>query len=196
MHRQLDAGHVGMVKNSEHDVGNGSRFTDTGSRFLWYVIQTKPLEEDLVRRRLEHADFTVFHPRIRTAVRGAKSAHMRVKSLFPSYLFARLDLTDANVFRLIKYTRGVRKIVGSNQPVPIPDIVVETIRARTGEGDVLEQQMVFKQGERVRIKSGWMKDLVGVLEKPVSAAGRVKVLLDIVNKCVKLEMSSANIEKL
>ena len=185
-----------MVKNSENDAGNGLRFTDSGSRLLWYVIQTKPLEEDLVRRRLERAAFTVFHPRIRTAVRGAKQAHMRLKSLFPSYLFALLDLTDANVFRLIKYTRGVRKIVGSNQPVPIPEIVIETIRARTGEGDVIEQQMVFKQGERVRIKSGWMKDLVGILEKPVSAAGRVKVLFDIVNKCVRAELSSADIEKL
>lgn len=162
----------------------------------WYVVQTKPQEEDLVRQRLEQAHFEVFYPRIRTAVRGVSRSTMRLKSLFPSYLFAHLNLDDANIIHLIKYTRGVRKILGSHTPVPIPEMVIETIRRRVGTGDVLEQQMVFKKGDTVRIRSGWMRDLVGILEKPVSAQGRVRVLLNIVNKCIRAELSSADIERL
>jgi len=163
----------------------------------WYVIQTKPQAENDVKLRLEKADFEIFYPRIRTAVRGATNKSTRVKSLFPAYLFARLDLKDGNVFNMIKYTRGVHRLLGgAHSPVPIPGSVVQTIRERVGEGDVIEQQMVFKKGDKVRIRGGWLDDLVGILERPVSPAGRVRVLLNIVNKCVHAEISSAEIEHL
>jgi len=161
----------------------------------WYVIQTKTQEEDLVRQRLEKADFEVFLPRIKTAVRGSRGA-TRIRALFPAYLFMRCDFRDSNVVHMIKYTRGVRKILGGDSPAPLPDVVIDTIKERVGEGDVVVQQMVFKKGDKVRIKSGWMKELVGDLEKPVSPQGRVRVLLDIVDKCVRAELSSAEIERI
>lgn len=172
---------------------HGSRDSAHGSRLSWYVVQTKPQEEDLVRQRLQNADFEVFLPRIKVAVRGSRGA-TRIRALFPAYLFMRCDFNDSNVVHMIKYTRGVRKILGGDSPVPLPDVVIETIKERLGEGDVVAQQMVFQKGDKVRIKNGWMEDLVGVLEKPVSAQGRVRVLLNIVNKAVRAELSSAEIE--
>lgn len=184
-----------MDQESRNAKGS-SPLTVHSSQLKWYVVQTKPQEEDLVRRRLEQACFEIFYPRIRTAVRGRSHSTMRVKSLFPSYLFAHLNLDDANIIHMIKYTRGVRKILGAGTPVPLPEVVIETIRERVSTGDILEQQMVLKKGDRVRIRSGWMRDLVGVLEKPVSAQGRVRVLLSIVDKCIRAELSSADIERL
>jgi transcription elongation factor/antiterminator RfaH len=162
----------------------------------WYVIQTKPQSEDAVKQHLEQARFEVFYPRIRAAVRGPAKPSTRIKSLFPSYLFAKLDVGDGNILHMIKYTRGVRKILGGGEnPVAIPEEVVTTIRERVDEDGVVEQQLVFRKGDRVRIKSGWMQDLIGILEKPVSSEGRVRVLLDIVGKCVRAELSSAEIER-
>lgn len=174
-------------------MNNHSPLTAHHSPCSWYVVQTKPQEEDLVRQRLVKADFEVFLPRIKAAVRGSRGA-TRIRALFPAYLFMRCDFRDTNVVHMIKYTRGVRKILGGNDPVPLPDVVIDTIKERVGEGDVVMQQMVFKKGDKVRIKNGWMEDLVGVLEKPVSAQGRVRVLLNIVNKAVRTELSSAEIE--
>lgn len=173
--------------------GNESRVSAHGSRLSWYVVQTKPQDEDRVRQRLEKANFEVFLPRIKAAVRGSRGA-TRIRAFFPAYLFMRCDFSDTNVIHMIKYTRGVRKILGGDSPVPLPDVVIDTIKERVGDGDVVVQQMVFKKGDRVRIKSGWMEDLVGVLEKPVSAQGRVRVLLNIINKSVRAELSSADVE--
>jgi len=172
---------------------NHSPLTTHHSPLSWYVIQTKPQEEDLVRRRLEKANFEVFLPRIKVAVRGSRGA-TRVRALFPGYIFMHCDFNDSNVIHMIKYTRGVRKILGGDAPAPLPDLVIDTIKERVGEGDLVVQQMVFNKGDKVRIKSGWMEDLVGVLERPVSAQGRVRVLLSIVDKCVRAELSSAEIE--
>ncbi len=166
------------------------------SRHSWYVVQTKPTAEDNVRQHLSNADFTTFFPRIRTMVKGSGRQHSRIKPLFPSYLFVNMDLTDANLYRMIKYTRGVRKILGDGStPVPVPDEMIEIIRERMDGEGVIEQRITMNRGDQVRIRSGVFKDLVGILEKPVSAAGRVKVLLRIMHHTIKCEMSAGEIEK-
>ena len=174
-----------------------SRVTSPESRVLWYVIQTKPLSEDAVELHLKNASFETFNPKIRTMIRGAKKGVSRVKALFPSYLFAHIDLTDPNLYRMIKYTRGVRKILGDGAcPVPVPDEMISIIRGRVDAEGVIEQRLVMKKGDAVRIRSGLFRDLVGILEKPVSSAGRVKVLLQIMRHQVRCDLSAGEVEKL
>ncbi|MFH0798597.1 MAG: transcription termination/antitermination NusG family protein [Pseudomonadota bacterium] len=170
---------------------------DKDQRVLWYVIQTKPTVEAIVEQHLKNARFETFLPRIRSMVRSSKKPMSRVRSLFPSYLFAHLDLRDANLYRMIKYTRGVRRILGDGiVPTPVPDEMIEIIRSRMDGDGVIEQQLTMKKGDSVRVRSGVFRDLVGILEKPVSAAGRVKVLLKIMRHQVRCELSAADVERL
>lgn len=162
----------------------------------WYVLQTKPCLEDQVRMKLEKAAFEVFLPKIKSLVRGYKRPIQRVKPLFPSYLFAHLDFEEADVFHKIKYTRGVRKIVGAGDiPLPVADAVVDIIRGRMSDENIIEQQFRLKEGDAVRIVHGPLSDLIGILEKPVSAAGRVRVLLSLIGKKVRMELPCVQVEK-
>lgn len=162
----------------------------------WYVIQTKPTAEETVALHLRNASFETFLPRIRTMVRGGGKLTSRVKSLFPSYLFAHVNLEDANLYRMIKYTRGVRRILGNGLiPTPIPDEVIQIIRSRMDGDGVIEQRLTMNSGDEVRLRAGPFKDLVGILEKPVSAAGRVRVLIKILHHQVRCEISAAEVEK-
>lgn len=166
-------------------------------QILWYVIQTKPCAEETVRLHLAKAKFEAFLPRIKTMVRGRSRPVSRIKSLFPSYLFAHLDLNDANLYHMIKYTRGVRRILGNGIiPIPVPDEMIEIIRERMSADGVIEQHLVMKKGDAVRIRSGVFRDLIGILDKPVSAAGRVRVLLNIMRHQVRCNLSAADIERL
>lgn len=141
----------------------------------WYVIQTKPRREDEVARRIglaDIADAEVLNPKIRSFSRG-------LQPLFPNYIFLRWDLFKAHNYHMIKYTRGVNRILGIPEyPVPVPDEVIEIIRERISPEKVLEQE-TYEVGTYVKIRRGLLKELVGVLEKPVSADGRVTVLLRI-----------------
>lgn len=176
---------------------NDSRLTAHELRLSWYVIQTKPTVESLVQKHLANASFETFLPRIRTIVRGQKRGVSRIKSLFPSYLFAHIDLSDPNLYRMIKYTRGVRKILGDGaMPVAVPDEMINLIRDRVNEEGVIEQRLTMKKGDAVRVRSGLFRDLVGILDKPVSAAGRVRVLLQIMRHQVRCDLSAGEIEKL
>ena len=172
------------------------RSTIHDPQVAWYVLQTKPTAEDNVRQHLTNADFETFLPKIKTMIKGTRKSSSRVRALFPSYIFVHIDLRDANLYRMIKYTRGVRKILGDGAvPVPVPDEMIEIIRERMDGEGIIEQAITMAKGDEVRIRSGVFKDLVGILEKPVSAAGRVKVLLKIMHNTIKCDMSAGEIEK-
>lgn len=162
----------------------------------WYVIQTKPLCEDAVAKQLHNADFEVFNPKVKSLVKGACCDVVRNKSLFPSYLFSMLNLEDSNILHMIKYTRGVRKVLGAGfLPIPVPEEVVEFIKNKIEEKPFVEQQYIFKQGDGVRVKNGIFKDIEGILEKSVTAAGRVKVLLRMMNRLARIELSCGCLER-
>lgn len=145
---------------------------------------------------MANANFETFLPMIRTMVRGKYKAQSRIKALFPSYLFAHLDLNDPNLYHMIRYTRGVRRVLGDRAiPIPVPDEMIEIIRARMDGQGVIEQRLVMKKGDEVRVRSGPFRELIGILEKPVSAAGRVRVLLKIMRHVVRCEMSAADVER-
>lgn len=170
--------------------------TQDSFQTAWYVVQTKPTAEDNVQQHLKNADYETFLPKIRTMIKGTGRPSSRVKALFPSYIFVHMDLRDANLYRMIRYTRGVRKILGDGSlPVPVPDEMIEIIRERMNGEGIIEQRITMNKGDQVRIRSGVFKDLVGILEKPVSSAGRVKVLLKIMHHTIKCDISAGEIEK-
>ena len=75
-----------------------------------------------------------------------------------------------------------------------PQMVLKAFR--DGADGVIEQRLTMKKGDEVRIRKGVFSDLVGILEKPVSAAGRVRVLLNIMRYRVRCELSAADVERI
>lgn len=144
----------------------------------WYAIHTKPRKENDVARRLTSVSIETLNPRVRSLI-------SKTTPLFPNYIFARWDLERVENYHMIKYTRGVHRVLGTrDRPVPISDDVINVIRVRLDSTQTLEQQ-TFGVGTRVKVKRGILRDLIGVLEKPVSAQGRVAVLLSIYEREMK-----------
>lgn len=161
----------------------------------WYIIQTKPHKENNVSLLLAKPPFAIFHPRIAYFVNGGKPA--RPASLFPRYLFVQTDFSEPANFHLIRYTRGVNKILcADGQPVPISEDIIRVIRERTGPQGVLLRQALFRPGDRVRVKRGLLKDLIGILERPVPGEARVQVLLSLINYKIKAKLSWTDIERI
>lgn len=138
---------------------------------LWYVVQSKPLKEAVVCAQLNRlsTDVQYLFPRIRS--------HLGIRPLFPSYLFVSMTMTNEN-YRLIKYTRGVLRLVGTREdgPLSVNEKVIETIQSRMEPGGLIDQRAIWSGGQSVRVRRGPLKDLIGILEKPASDAGRVQVL--------------------
>lgn len=143
----------------------------------WYVIKTKPKKEESAERQLAKANYEVFLPKIKGVV-----SH---KPLFPSYLFIHTDFQNPDHFRLVRYTRGVSKVLSDTEgPQPVSDFIINTLRERTRDGSLIEQELLFKEGDEVSVKKGILKDLIGIIERNLSEIGRVKVLFKWLNGSV------------
>jgi transcriptional antiterminator RfaH len=160
----------------------------------WYVIQTKPGNEHRVEINLFNQEIEIFLPLAETYQYQSKQTVRRIKPLFPNYLFARLDL-DLHYYK-VKYTRGVNKILGSGvEPIPISEKVIQTIKERMGENNLVKFDDGLEEGNIVQFTSGPFKDLMGVFDKIMSDGKRVRVLLSLIGVDVPVQVSRYQIKK-
>jgi transcription antitermination factor NusG len=114
---------------------------------------------------------------------------------FPCYLFARIDFDEVPVSS-VAWMPGVRRIVSFGpRPAIVPDPLVEVIRERLGGVEEVRYGK-FREGDRVRIESGPMRDLIAIFDRPMSAADRVRVLLDVMGRMTPVELDYADLTRL
>lgn len=163
----------------------------------WYVIKTKPKKEESVSQRLQRASFEVFLPKLKfISHQKMATVNYLLKPLFPSYLFIRANFKNPSIKRLVHFTRGVSRILGDKEgPQPVSKDIVELLQERTRDGSLIEQELLYKEGAIVRVKKGLLKDLVGIIEKNITDAGRVKILFKWLNGNMRAILRYSELEK-
>lgn len=161
---------------------------------LWYVIHTKPGNEDRVRINLHNQEIETFSPLLETYQYCNGRMIPKIKPLFPNYIFAKLDL-ELHYYK-VKWTRGVNKILGSkSEPIPISARVIQTIQERSGKDNLVKLDNELKDGDMVQVNSGPFKSLRGVFQKMMSSKGRVRILLSLIGVDVPVQISRWQIKK-
>jgi len=157
----------------------------------WYAIYTKPRYEDPTALHLKNAGIEVIHPKIKIKkyVRG-KYTHV-IEPLFPGYLFARFDCERHG--HMIKYTRGVKFIVGKQNPLIVPKEIIDTIQERMQGDIVTPSHEKLESGDRVLIKEGPFANFYGIFERDVPGKERAMILLEALH--CKLEIESISLSK-
>jgi transcription antitermination factor NusG len=162
-------------------------------RPFWYAVYTsanheKRVAEQLTRRSVEH-----FLPLYDT-VRRWKDRRVQLRlPLFHGYVFVRLALRD----RLqVLQVPGVAKLVGFNgTPTPLPQEEIETLRTGLLSGVCAEPHPYLTSGRRVRVKSGSLAGLEGMLVRKRSST-RFVISLNLVMRSVAVEIDPAVLEPL
>jgi transcriptional antiterminator RfaH len=146
----------------------------------WYLIQTKPQQEDIAVQNLSDQDFNIFYP-------TATIKH-KVVPLFPRYLFIELDDKKQN-WTPIRSTRGVANFVrfGLSFAV-VPNKIIDMIK-------IQQQQTIEKlvnihshqQGDNIEIKTGVFKGQQAIF-KNYNSQDRVIVLLKLIGQQQEIEL--------
>lgn len=159
----------------------------------WYALYTKPRKEHQVDATLREQGIETYFPTVQRKVRRRDRTDRVV--YFPCYLFARIDLTMVPR-STIDWMPGIRRIVGSGDQLAIvDDEIVEVIRHRL---DTIEEVGYggLKQGDRVRIISGPLRDLEAVFDRPMSPANRVRILLDVVGRMTPVDIDYSELKSI
>lgn len=160
----------------------------------WYVVQSKPREEERARYFLEEKGFQTYLPMMEVVtVRGFKNVTTE-KPLFPGYIFCRFN-KDENLAH-VRWTKGVKKLLPESvNPIPVENEVVNAIQSLQQKDGIIRKQPLQKN-DRIRIARGTFKNILGIFDHWTSDQGRVRVLLNFINYQASVELHHSLVEKL
>jgi len=160
----------------------------------WYVVQSKPREEERALYFLKEKGFDAYLPRMEV-VKVRKLNNVKMKEpLFPGYLFCRFKKEDESLAH-VRWTKGVKKILPESvSPSPIDDEIVAAIHNLEQEDGVIRKKPLQKN-DRIRVARGPMQDVLGVFDNWTSDQGRVRVLLNFINYQASVELHHSLVEK-
>jgi transcription antitermination factor NusG len=143
----------------------------------WFVVMSKPgKQEEAYKKLSSNPELLVFNPKIKQY--STKRSQYIVQPLFPMYLFVKFNIEKH--LRMIKYTRGVLKILGA--PTSIPDTLVENIKQRSDESGIIQAKYSIeeiKKGDKVRIINGPLEGIETVVSGLYNEQQRVEILMDL-----------------
>lgn len=152
----------------------------------WYLVYTKPKNEDIVSQKFVDAGFQVLNPKLKERKVYRRKLQDIISPLFPCYIFVRFDGSDD--YRLVKYTRGVKSIIGTTgEPSIVPEEIINSILTRMADGVVLLEPKEFKPGDKVIIKAGPFEGFNAIFEREMKGTDRVGILLGSINARTTLD---------
>lgn len=160
----------------------------------WYVIYTHPGAEGSAEQHLRRQGFEVYLPRNKKRRSHARKITWVVAPLFPRYLFVSMDI-DADRWRAAHSTVGVQKLVSQgDEPLPVPDGVVEAIRGLETSDGTVNLKTVFTPGDKVVVTEGPFMDKIGLMQS-VRDDQRVVILLSLLGRDTPVRLKSGDIQR-
>ena len=154
----------------------------------WYVVNTKPKKEFHLEKILLEGGIRCYCPKTRDG--------RLVKPFFPGYQFVFFDYPGQ--FKLVKYTRGVKTVVGNDHgPIPLDESFVAEIRAREVDGFIELQKygLAPVPGDEIEVAAGPFKGLRGVFKSGLTERDRVLILLNCVSYQGQLIIEKSKLKK-
>jgi transcription termination/antitermination protein NusG len=175
--------------------------------FHWYVINTYSGHENKVKANLEHRIVSMNQQqRFRRVVVPTEQVIetkdgqkvQTEKRVLPGYVLVNMDLND-EAWTVVKGTPGVTAFVGAGaKPSPLSQGEVDRILHAGGApgAPAPRAQVEFSLGESVKVTSGPLSDFDGEIVDVNPDAQKLKVLVDIFERQVPVELAFDQVKKL
>jgi transcriptional antiterminator RfaH len=158
----------------------------------WFLVFTKPSGEQLAKTNLERQGFQVYYPRLQQPSLYRGRWVDRIVSLFPRYLFLRLD-TLRQSLAPVRSTLGVANIVRFGlESTMVPDSIVTDLMRRADPETGLHRLAgsgPLKHGARVTVVAGAFEGFAGIFEREAGDE-RVVVLLKLLGQETQVRVPS------
>jgi transcriptional antiterminator RfaH len=152
----------------------------------WYAVYCKSHREEFANFHLQLRRIEAFLPLL--SVPQPRRSQPRIVPLFPNYLFVKIRFYHEA--QQIVWSPGVKRIIAFDGiPAPVDESVVQFLLARTNAEGVIVARSNLAIGQEVTIANGPFSGLVGIIQQPPDARGRIKVLMDLLNRRVPVEVS-------
>ena len=158
----------------------------------WHALYTRHQHEKAVASILKGKGFDVFLPLYSAVHRWQDRAKELSLPLFPCYVFVRGGLDRrADVLA----TPGVHSFVPRQGPAAdVPEAEIEAVRRLVVRSNGVEPHPYLRCGEWVRVKSGPLEGLEGILTRKKNLF-RLVLSVELLEKSVAVEVSASMVER-
>ena len=160
---------------------------------FWYAAYTRANHERRVADQLAERGVEHFLPQYES-VRKWKDRKVRLQMpLFPGYIFVHLALQNRlNVLQV----PGVACLVGfAGRPAAVPEEEFAKIRGFLKQGLRAEPHPYLKAGRRVRVRSGPLEGMEGIVLRRKNGC-RLVISLELIQRAMAVDVDSADVEGL
>ena len=161
----------------------------------WYAVHTRARHEKMVADRLQEQGLSVFLPLVKETHSWSDRKKQVELPLFSCYVFARFVPSSRDRLRICR-TNGVLQIVGiRGEGIAIPDEQIDSVRTLLTEQLPWSSHPFLKIGQRVRIRSGALDGVEGIL---VARNGdrTLVVSVDAIQRSLAVRIEGYNVEPL
>lgn len=160
----------------------------------WYAVYTKSRHEKVAAEELCHRGIEVFLP-LRNVISKWKDRRKEVQfPLFPGYLFTHVNLQEKRL-DILKVPAVVRIVGFNEEPEPIPEEQIQAVKTLVFSKLPYDPFPELVEGDRVRIRRGPLRGLVGYLVEKRNRY-RFVIQIDLIRQAVACEIDAADVEKI
>jgi len=158
------------------------------SEYPWYAVRTKPNQEQIVAQGLRARGFEEFFPSYEARRQWTDRVKVIRLPLFDGYIFAKFD---SSKLVPIKSTPGVVQIVWGH----ISAEEMGAVRKLVASNLTASPCPYLKEGMKVRVRSGPMKGVEGVLTQ-VKNRYLLVLSVHLLQRSVQIEVDAESVEAL
>lgn len=167
----------------------------------WYVLFVKSGAENAVEQYLNRyfnkTECYALIPLKQFIEKKHGKRHTVVKTLFPGYVFLNATINTKmyyiiksipKVFKLLNYTNEHYSRICDKEMTPILKLIEKN--------NIIGYSKIFLDNSKVRVDSGPLKGLEGVIQKINKRKGRAKIILDIMGSQKVIEIGIEVLDKI
>lgn len=162
------------------------------AELLWYAAYTCPRHEKRVLCQLQLREIEAFLPTYKVLHRWKNGVEAALNlALFPGYLFVHINLRDQ--LRVLQVPSLINLVGFGKTPASLPSAEIEALK--TGLTQLRCEPHPFLQaGQRVKIKSGPLSGLSGILVDRRSQGCRLIVNVGLIRQACAVEIDVCDVE--
>ncbi len=157
----------------------------------WYVLYTCSRHEKQVATHLQEREVEFFLPQYQSTRRWKDRRVKLQLPLFPGYIFVHTSLQHH--VKVLSVPGAVRFVSFQGRPAPLHESDLLRLRAGLDQGLCAEPHPYLKIGRRVRVRSGPLTGMEGILVRKKDRF-RLVISIDLILRSVAVEIDATDIE--
>jgi transcription antitermination factor NusG len=159
----------------------------------WFAVQTRPRHEKVVAEEVRERGVTAFLPLVREVRCWSDRRKVVESPLFSCYVFVKLAPRNDERLRVLRVNGALRFVGNQGVAIAIPDEQIQAVQSLLKKQLPFSSHPFLKIGQRVRIRSGALSGVEGIL---VARSGErtLVVSLDAIQRSLSVRIEGYDVE--